>query len=73
MHQKRSRPTRSVRLVLSMLVAGSAAGCGGSGSSDAGGTAAAISPAMKKKVDENLKGYAQRAAAREKARRSPQP
>jgi hypothetical protein len=70
---KRSRSGRALWLALSMVVAGSLAGCDGPGSSGGAGTAAPISPRMKKKVDENLKDYAQRAAARAKARRSTQP
>ena len=50
---------------------GPSAGCGGPDSE--GGTAAAISPLMKKKADENLKGYAARAAARALERRSKVP
>ena len=50
---------------------GPSAGCGGPGTE--GGTAAAISPQMKKKADENLKGYAGRAAARAEERRSQTP
>jgi hypothetical protein len=71
MQTKRSRSTLALQLGLALVTAWSSAGCNGSGSS--AGTAAPISPAMKKKADENLKDYAQRAAARAKAQRSKQP
>ncbi len=50
---------------------GPSAGCGGPGSE--AGTAAAISPGLKKKADESLKGYAARAAARAREGRSKAP
>jgi hypothetical protein len=71
MRMNRSRSRLALGLGLSLVVAWSSAGCNGSGSS--AGTAAPISPEMKKKVDENLKDYAQRAAARAKAQRSNPP
>jgi hypothetical protein len=71
MNRSRSRP--SLGLGLALAIAWSSAGCNGSGSSGGDGMAAPISPEMKRKVDDNLKGYAQRAAARAKAQRSTQP
>jgi hypothetical protein len=73
MRMKRSRSKLALRLGLSVGLAWSSAGCNRSGSSAEGGAAAPISPEMKKKADENLKDYAQRAAARAKARRTTQP
>lgn len=67
----RARPSRSrtvVPLGLALALVGPSTGCDRRG--DAGGTAAPISPQMKKKVEENLKGYPARAAARAQARRS---
>jgi hypothetical protein len=61
----------AVLLGLVVGLGGPSAGCGGPG--DEGGTAAAISPQMKKKADENLKGYAARAAARAQEGRSKAP
>jgi hypothetical protein len=65
---QRSRLRLILRLGLSLVMASSMAGC--DGASSANGTAAPISSAMRKKVDENLKGYAQRAAAPAKLLRS---
>jgi Protein of unknown function (DUF1559) len=65
---QRSRLRLILRLGLSLVMAWSMAGCGGA--SSAGATAAPISPEMRKKVDENLNGDDQRAAARAKAQRS---
>ena len=67
----RSRSRIAVLLGLIAGLGGTSVGCGGSGSE--GGNAAAISPLMKKKADENLKGYAARAAARALERRSKVP
>jgi hypothetical protein len=67
----RSRSRIPVLLGLAVGLGGLSAGCGPPASG--GGTAAAISPEMKKKTDENLKGYAARAAARAQARRSNTP
>jgi hypothetical protein len=68
---KRSRARIVVLLSLTAGLGGWSLGCERPGSS--GGTAAPISPEMKKKVDENLKGYAGRAAARAQAGRSKAP
>jgi hypothetical protein len=65
---QRSRLRLILRLGLSLVMAWSMAGC--DGASSANGSAAPISPAMRKKVDENLKGYAKQAAAPAKAQRS---
>jgi hypothetical protein len=67
----RSRSRIVVLLGLAAGLGGPSAGCDRPGSE--GETAAAISPQMKKKADENLKGYAARAAARAQARRSKAP
>ncbi len=67
----RSRSRIAVLLGLIAGLGGPSAGCGGPGPE--GGTAAAISPLMKKKAEDNLKGYAARAAARALERRSKAP
>jgi hypothetical protein len=72
MRMIRSRSRLTLGFGLALAIAGFSAGCNGSGSSGGGGMAAPISPEMKKKVADNLKDYAQRAAARAKARRSTQ-
>ena len=63
-----NRSRIAILLVVAAGLGGPSAGCGGPGTE--AGTAAAISPQMKKKADENLKGYAGRAAARAQERRS---
>ena len=67
----RSGSRIAVLLGVAAGLGGPSTGCDRPGS--AGGTAAAISPQMKKKVDENLKGYPARAAARAQAQRSKTP
>jgi hypothetical protein len=67
----RSRSRIVVLLGLGAGLVGWSLGCERPGSG--GGTAAPISPEMKKKVDENLKGYPGRAAAHAQARRSKTP
>ena len=71
MRTNRSRSMLPFGLGLSLGLAWSSAGC--DGLAPPGGTAAPISPQMKKKTDENLKDYAGRAAARARAQRSKQP
>jgi hypothetical protein len=65
---QQSRLRLILRLGFSVVMAWSMAGW--DGASSANGTAAPIRPAMRKKVDENLKGYAQRAATAAEAQRS---
>jgi hypothetical protein len=67
----RLRSRIAVLLGLAAGLGGPSAGCDRPGFE--GGTAAAISPQMKQKADENLKGYAARAAARAQERRSKTP
>jgi hypothetical protein len=74
MRMTRTRSRLALRLGLALAAACSpAGGCGGPGWSGGEGTAAPISPAMKKKVVENLKDYPKRAAERARARRSARP
>jgi hypothetical protein len=65
MQAKRSLPGKAVLIGVALGASGWSTGCGQPGSSR--GTAAAISPEMKKKTDDKLKDYAQRAAERAKA------
>ncbi len=67
---------RSMRRMVLAIAAGLGTASGSTGcdqSSSSPGTAAAISPEMKKKVADNLKDYPQRAAARAQSQRSKKP